>query len=614
MCGIAGWVDYDGINPVDLPILEAMTNSLTARGPDAAGQAVTSFAALGHRRLSVVDPVGGAQPMVRYKGPNRFIIIYNGELYNTPELRQELASKGYDFQGHSDTEVLLTAYMEWGSSCVKKFNGIFAFAIWDEIKRSLFLARDRIGVKPLFYAEKDQQFIFGSELKALLAHPAIEPVVSRTGLCEVLLLGPARTPGQGIYEGCYELKPGWMMTVTPEGTAKQSYWALQSYEHPDTLSQTVAKVRELLADAVKRQLVADVPVCTLLSGGLDSSALSALASVEYKQQNKGTLSTYSVDYEANEQYFAKTSFQPDSDTPFVQVMANYLKSDHHDVRLKITDLADTLVPALKARDLPGMADIDTSLYLFCQQIRQKATVALSGECADEIFGGYPWFHRADMLSATTFPWANHLDFRLTWFNHEMLDYLKPKQYVAQRYEEALSEVPRFTGDTPEESRRREIFYLSLTRFMPTLLDRKDRMSMAFGLEVRVPFCDHRIVDYVWNVPWSMKYHGQQAKGLLRHAVADLLPKEVLWRKKSPYPKTHHPLYYDIVRKRASLLLEDSQSPLKGIFDIQSLKKIAQSDDQAHQVPWFGQLMSKAQFFAYLIQIDAWLKHYKVRMI
>lgn len=614
MCGITGWIDWDNDLEQERAILDAMVATLAARGPDASGTYVKPAVALGHRRLSVVDLVNGAQPMIRRRGDWNYVITYNGELYNTPELRQELEARGYHFTTSSDTEVLLTAYIEYGPACVEKLNGIFAFGIWDEQKEHLFLARDRIGVKPLFYAERGGSLLFGSELKALLANPLVQPEIDAAGLAEVFMIGPARTPGHGIFRDIYELKPGHSLLYNRNGTRVVQYWALHSKPHEDDFTRTVKTVRELLLDTAQRQLVADVPVCTFLSGGLDSSALTALAANTYRRDGLGQLHTYSVDYRDNEKFFQASSFQPNADAPWVKRMAEYFHTNHHEIILENQELAQSLPQAAVARDLPGMADIDTSLYLFSREIKKGATVALSGECADEVFGGYPWFYREEMINATTFPWAPRPEIRLDWLTPEFKARLNLSDYVKQRYSDALAEVPRLPGEVAGAARMREIFYLSLTRWMPTLLDRKDRMSMAFGLEVRVPYCDHRLVEYVWNVPWEMKNYQQREKGLLRYALTGILPDDVLWRKKSPYPKTHNPEYLNTVRKWALEVLDDSSSPLLPLIDAGKIKAIAQTDLAASNIPWFGQLMGGAQLFAYLVQADAWMRRYKVKIV
>lgn len=619
MCGIVGWIDWENNLSQERRTLERMTQTLSARGPDAHGYWLSSEAAFGHRRLAVVDLAGGAQPMVKQRQEQDYVLIYNGELYNTEELRQELLTLGYHFHGHSDTEVLLSAYMEWGSRCVERFNGIFAFGIWNSEKRELFLARDRLGVKPLFYAPSRTRILFASELKALLAHPEIEPRVDPEGLAEILFLGPARTPGVGIYRGIEELKPGHSLLFSPKGMTTYAYWGLPCREHHDDLETTVQTVRELFLDSVQRQLVSDVPIGTLLSGGLDSSAISAIAAAELQRTGKGPLPTFSVDYIDNEKYFQANTFQPNADRPWVDRVAQTLNTRHSYTYLDTPELAQALTAAVDARDLPGMADIDASLLLFSREIKHSVTVALSGECADEVFGGYPWFHRPEALAAETFPWALNSANRLQILSPELLQRLRPEEYLQQRYAEALAEVPGREKEnrtsSPEkarETRMREIAYLTLTRFMPVLLERKDRMTMATGLEVRVPFCDHRLVEYVWNIPWELKAYQGREKALLRLALSGILPEDVLWRKKSPYPKTHHPAYLKAVGVLLQAILADSNSPLRPLVNLPELRKLL--DTAEHYPagrPWFGQLMDIPQLFAYLIQVEHWLKSSRV---
>jgi asparagine synthase (glutamine-hydrolysing) len=610
MCGIAGWIDWEVNLTKQRPILAAMRDTLAPRGPDGEGMWQSVSAAFVHRILSVMDPANGAQPMIRSKGKNNYILTYNGELYNMPELRCELASRGYTFKTSCDTEVLLIAFIEWGPSCVERFNGIFAFGIWDETEQSLFLARDRVGVKPLFYAERDSAFLFGSELKTLLAHPSVQPEIDAEGLGEIFCMGPSRTPGHGVFRDILELKPGHSLIHNRNGTRVYQYWSLISKPHTDNLETTIVQVRQLLEDTVQRQIVADVPVCTLLSGGLDSSALSAFAAQAYAKNGWGALNTYSIDYVDNNIHFKPSLFQPNEDAPWIERVSQHFGTIHHHVLVDTPELVEYLTPAMEARDLPGMADIDSSLYLFCRRIKKDATVAVSGECADEIFGGYPWFHKPEALSANTFPWLRMISERARILSPEAREYIRPEEYVNDRYQQAINEVPRLSGESKQEARMREMFYLNITRFMATLLDRKDRMSMAVGLEVRVPFCDHRLLEYVWNVPWEMKYCEKREKGLLRRALVGVLPEDVLWRQKSPYPKTHNPAYLAATQKGILNILSDSTSPLLPLIDVDTVQEIALTGANTN-IPYFGQLMSTPQLFAYLMQTDAWLRKYKV---
>ncbi|UOO37713.1 asparagine synthase (glutamine-hydrolyzing) [Oscillospiraceae bacterium CM] len=611
MCGIAGWTDFSKILLDETDVIKNMTDTLARRGPDDAGCWLSEHALLGHRRLTVVDPVGGKQPMTLLAGGHTYVIVYNGELYNTEELRLALKEKGHTFEGWSDTEVLLHAYAAWGDACLERLNGIFAFAVWDGQKKCLFLARDRIGVKPLFYARRGKGLIFASELKALLKHPEIEPVIDTSGLAEIFALGPARTPGSGVFKDVSELRPGCCLVFNKNGEKSRPYWTLQSHEHPDDFDKTVRTVRELVVDTVHRQLVSDVPLCVLLSGGLDSSAIASVAATYYKKERNERLRTFSIDYVDNDKNFRPSDFQPNDDAPWVRRVADFLETTHENCFLDTPELADALFPAVMARDLPGMADIDSSLLLFSRWVKNRATVGLSGECADEVFGGYPWFTRH--ADAGTFPWSQHLESRVKMFSPALVDSIRPQEYVAARYEEACCEVPRFGGDSTDENHMRELFYLNLTRWMPTLLDRKDRMSMYSGLELRVPFCDHRIVEYVWNIPWSMKYYKEREKGLLRQAMTGLLPDDVLWRKKSPYPKTHNPNYIETLRRLTLKMLDDTASPIRPLIELETVRTLAQTLDRETNIPWFGQLMNAPQLLAYLLQVDYWMRMYAVRV-
>jgi asparagine synthase (glutamine-hydrolysing) len=609
MCGIAGWVDWERDLTRQKTVVEAMTAKLTPRGPDASGYWFAPEVALGHRRLVVVDPAGGGQPMVRTVEGRRYVLVYNGELYNTQELRNELSRNGYCFESYSDTEVVLVAFIAWGPNCVQRFNGIFAFAVWDETEGQLYLARDRMGVKPLFYIRLGTGLLFASELKALLEHPGVKAEVDREGLAEVFGLGPARTPGCGVFKDVAELRPGFFLIFSRETWKTKLYWELVSRPHQDDFPTTVATVKELVTDAVQRQLTADAPVGTFLSGGLDSSIIAAVAAGVNRRMGR-QLRTYSVDYLDNERYFQADVFQPNADQPWADLMAGFLGADHRRVVVDTPQLTAALHPALMARDLPGMADIDASLWLFCREIKKETTVVLSGECADEVFGGYPWFHWPSTGTAepATFPWSGSLQLREKLLQPWLREKLQLRQYVAERYRASVAETPRLFEEEVAEARRRELFYLNLQWFMATLLDRKDRMSMATGLEVRVPFCDHRLVEYVWNIPWRFKTWDGREKGVLREAFRGLLPTEVADRKKNPYPKIHRPDYLTAIQVELRRILTE-KSPLKDLLDQEVLARLLTTGYQA--TPWFGQLMTGPQLLAFLIQIHYWASDYRI---
>ena len=614
MCGITGWVHFQKDLRTEAKILESMTKTLAKRGPDEEKVWSVPHAAFGHKRLTVVDAEGGKQPMTKNHEQGRFTLCYNGELYNTEDLRKQLLLKGYSFKGHSDTEVLLTSYIEWKEKCVEFFNGIFAFAIWDEKEEKLFVGRDRMGVKPFFYTEKDGGFIFGSELKAILAHPQVKAELDREGLAEVFGVGPSRLPGSGVFKGIKELRPAHALTLSRKGLRIWRYWNVKSEEHTDSLGETAEKVRFLVEDAVNRQLVSDVPLCTFLSGGVDSSAITAIAANAYRKEGKGRLHTYSIDYEGNDRYFEANDFQPNADGPWIKLMSDTFDTNHHSSVIPQDELVHYLTEAVQVRDMPGMADVDSSLLWFCKQIRNDFVVGLSGECADEIFGGYPWFHRQDDLNRPGFPWMRSTEERESLLKPAWREKLKLEQYTQQAYLDTVRETPILEGESPEAAKRRELFYVNLLWFMTTLLDRKDRMSMGASLEVRVPFADHRLVEYVWNIPWEMKMTGNREKGILRKALEGLLPEEILYRKKSPYPKTHNPVYTNQVQKWLKEILEDRSSILHELFDRQKLIDIVDSKGAAFKVPWFGQLMSGPQLLAHLAQTHIWFEDKGIQII
>ncbi|MBU9724053.1 MULTISPECIES: asparagine synthase (glutamine-hydrolyzing) [Bacillaceae] len=613
MCGITGWIDFRRPLTDERKTVEKMTKPLHQRGPDATNTWLEKHVAFGHKRLIVIDPDGGKQPMVRNHRGKTFTLCYNGELYNTEEIRQELLSQGYSFQSHSDTEVLLIAYIHWREQCVEKLNGIFAFAVWDGERKQVFLARDRLGVKPLFFYKLGEGILFGSEMKAILNHPDVEPVIGEEGLQEVLGLSPSRTPGHGVYKRMKELRPAHWMRVSKDDIEVRRYWQVKSERHNDSVEDTAEKVRTIFKDTVERQLVSDVPVCTFLSGGVDSSAITAIASNYFEKQDREQLKTYSIDYEENDKFFKESKFQPNSDAPWVERMHQAFETEHHNCILSNELLFDYLKDAVRARDLPGMADIDSSLLWFCNQIKQDVTVGLSGECADEIFGGYPWFHDEKMMNSPTFPWMRSVSEREGMLRPEWRDRLKLTNYVQERYEETLAEVPLLDGEQGIDKKRRELFYVNMIWFMTTLLDRKDRMSMAASLEVRVPFADHRLVEYVWNIPWDMKMLYGREKGILRKALEGILPDEILYRKKSPYPKTHHPTYTKLVTNGLGEIIKKGDSPLFDLFDRNVLKQLVETEGKSFKEPYFGQLMSGPQLIAHLIQIDTWLREYDVKI-
>lgn len=608
MCGIAGAISFAEDMRADMKIYENMQRAILRRGPDQRGIIMTKEAALIHTRLAVIDIEGGRQPMT-YSGENgNYIIVYNGELYNTDEIRSEL-EKDFSFETRSDTEVVLKSFVKWGENCVERFNGIYAFAIYDEVRHRVFLARDRIGVKPLFYAVCQDKLIFASEIPALLEHPDVPHEIDSQGVAELVLMAPGRTSGCGVIRGIEEVKPACCGFYSAEGLKLRKYWKLSAYELDEAFEQTVEHVRELLLDSIRRQLVSDVPVCTFLSGGLDSSIISSVAASEMKKQGK-TLHTFSVDYRDNDKYFKKSHFQPNSDPEYIRCMAEYLGSEHHWTVIDTPELVSALDDAVEARGLPGMVDVDASLLLFCREIKKHGTVALSGECADEIFGGYPWYRDKDIRMTDGFPWAQSTSYRSRFLAERFASEIDAEEYVYNAYRNTADSAEKLPSDSSTDSRMREMTQLNFDWFMQTLLDRKDRMSMYSGLEVRVPFCDHRIAEYLYNVKWEYKDWKGREKGLLREAMKEWLPEKVLYRMKSPYPKTHNPSFLAAVTEKLKGILSND-TPITEMIKREELERLLRHEDN---IQWYGQLMNLPQTIAYFIQLDYWMKKFNIKII
>ena len=603
MCAIAGIIGL----PCSERIAEQMLATMKRRGPDSNGCCQGDGYTLLHARLAIIDPEGGAQPMTLEWAGNCYRMVYNGELYNTQELRAKLENLGHVLGGHSDTEVLLHGYAQWGPAVLEQLNGIYAFAIWEINEQRLFLARDRMGVKPLFYTRKGDGLIFGSEIKTLFAYPGVRPCLDAEGAAQVLLLGPGRIPGSGVFKGICELEPGTCGFYSQGKLLLKRYWKLQDREHCDDFATTVSKVCYLVEDAIKRQMVSDVPIGCFLSGGLDSSIISAICAREQGKQ----LDTFSVDYQDNDLYFKAGKFQPNSDKSYIEAMCDHLQCSHHWTVLQQEPLLACMKEATCARDLPGMADVDFSLLAFCGEIRKHVKVALSGECADEIFGGYPWYRDPLVRETDGFPWAQNTRQRIALLSPDLRQRIDGEDFVYSHYRTTLNDSDILPQTQPLEKRMKEMMNLNLRWFMQTLLDRKDRMSMYHGLEVRVPFCDHRIAEYLYGVPWAFKDYMGREKGLLREAVKGLLPEQVLYRKKSPYPKTHHPQYAALVKGKIESLLKQRDAAL---FYLVSKDALSDLLDQPDACPWYGQLMTGPQTGAYFLQVQFWLEHYNIEIL
>jgi asparagine synthase (glutamine-hydrolysing) len=612
MCGIAGYYDtkLDFSNDLknNLRILKNMIKSMKMRGPDSDDFSIIGNCCLAHTRLSIIAPDSGSQPMSVAAGGNTYHIVYNGEIYNHPQLKRELMSSGYSFDTASDTEVLLKAFIHWGPGFVERLNGIFAIAIYDEALKTLYLARDHFGVKPLYYTRYKDTLIFSSRIDTLFEYPRVHPFIDISSFNEIFTLGPSKTCGKGVFKNVFEVLPGEYIKYSPQGYIKKRYYSLKSTPHTDSVTDTIEKTAYLLEKSIKSQMISDVPVCTFLSGGIDSSYVSSVCAA-----NQNTpLATFSFDFEGNDTHFKANSFQVSMDRPYIDCMVKYLKSNHTYLSCDSQALADLLYESVDSRCLPTMADVDSSLLYFCRLVSGTHKCCLTGECADEIFGGYPWFHREDMLNNPIFPWIQDLSFKKSLLNPEFVGALNMDKYLKCAYDDCVSEVEILPEESEADKKRRIITYLNIRYFMQTLLDRMDRTSMASGLEARVPFADRELIDYVYNVPWEIKNLDGIPKGLLRAAAKAYLPDEIMNRPKNPYPKTYNPAYENILKERLTEVINDSSSPIVSYLNIENVRRFISSPKEYGR-PWYGQLMAGPQMMAYLLQINYWMKKYSLSL-
>ena len=617
MCGIAGWVDFERDLTNERATAQAMTDTMINRGPDAEGLWLSPRAAMGHRRLSIIDLEGGRQPMVAEEnGKPVAVLIYTGEVYNFRELRAELKGRGHAFLTSSDTEVVLRAYQHWGVACVERLNGMFAFAIWDVRREELLLVRDRLGVKPLYFSPTPAGVLFGSEPKAILANPLVRAEVDNQGLRELLAF--VKTPGMAVYkrDARGATRPhrargprGRARAVLLEAGGQAAHGRSPDddphhprvagrHRHPAAHLGCAAVLAALRGPGLQRHHRAGGQVAARAGRGAGALVLGGLRGPDGELQAGRDADT--------------------PDAPYIIEVAKLVGSRH---RTSSSPPRSWRIPACAprccgARDLPhGMGDMDASLYLLFRAIRQHSTVALSGESADEVFGGYAWFHDPAAVAADTFPWIAMILSRYrqngsmtapTFLKPGMIKGLELEAYREARYREALAEVPRLDGETGQERRMREVCYLHLTRLLQMLLDRKDRMSMATGLEVRVPFCDHRLVEYVFNTPWSMKTFDGREKSLLRAATADLLPRSVVERRKSPYPSTQDPKYAHELQRQVAGVLANDNAPVNALIDVDKARAATRTPDSTTD-------MIARMGYEQVLLLNGWLERYDVRL-
>ena len=612
MCGICGYMNNKEKVTTDNIILE-MSKTINRRGPDAINTYIDKHVALGHTRLSIRDILYGNQPMKKEINGTTYVITYNGELYNYDEMRKIIESEGYILETKCDTEVILLSYIIYGKECLNLLDGIFAFCIYCSKNDNIFLARDRLGIKPLFYTIQNNTLIFGSEIKAILKHPLATAIISEREVMELLALGPAHNPGNTYFKNIYELEAGYYATFDGINFNTYKYWDLETKDYTDSVTDAIQNVKELVTKALNKQLVSDVPICSMLSGGLDSSVLTYLAKKEL-----GVLSTFSIDFSDNKDSFVSNSYQPTQDSEYVKIMSDFLNTKHKQIYFGNSDLYNLLEESMICRDMPGMADIDSSMLAFCRKINESGfKVAISGECSDEIFGGYPWYYRDKLIRYDSFPWALSDNIREKIITPNISNMYSVKSYIKESYDNTVNNVVFNTSDD-FENKFRKTNYLTIKWFMNTLVERTDRTSMCSGLEVRVPFAYHKIFEYVYNLPAKYKLglidsYEPIEKYLLRKAFEGDLPKSIIYRKKSPFPKTYSRDYLSLVKNKITEILKDHNSPLCRIINREYINEILDTDGNILTENWFGQLMTYPQTLAYLIQINMWLEKYNPRI-
>ncbi len=604
MSGIAGIVNLNRKIDYEMETVNEMTKALMHRGKENHKIKNAGFGIFGCTSMEFIGDTSRQIPISQKVGGTEYTICFDGLIYNRNEIKAQL--KLYDLI--TDAEIVLYAYIKWGMGCLQRLNGIFAFSLWDAKNHELFLARDRMGIKPLYYTFCGDNLIFASEIKGVLKHPSVPRILDKDGICEIIGLGPAHTPGTGVLKGIYEIIPASCATFNKNGFNHNRYWHLESKQYTDSFENCLNDVKSLTESAINSQLESQGrDICCFLSGGLDSSIITALAAKKHGQVN-----TFSLCYKDNDTFFTPNEYQPASDDYYIHLMTETFNTNHHIITVDSNAIVDLLHDSMIARDMPGMGDVDSSMYYLCREMGSEYNGALSGECADEVFGGYPWFHRREDFDSKTFPWSKNIDLRQKVLSPELKlnDYMN--NFIDQKYQDSIKDCPTCRDDSPEEKRRREISYLNLNWFMYTLGARSERIGMNSGLEIRMPFCDYKLVEYMWNVPWKYKAYNGREKGLLRMCFEGILPEEVLWRKKSPFPKTHNPEYEIIVQNMAKEILAENKSPVCNIINTDYLSSLM-TENSDYAKPWFGQLMALPQLYAYIIQTDMWLREYNIQI-
>ena len=568
MCGIASIVLRSSGSPQLDAALRKMTDAQLHRGPDAQGHQIFSkgdlHVGLGHRRLSIIDLVGGIQPMANED--HHIWVTYNGEIYNHLELRRELIGRGHQYRTDSDTETIVHAYEEWGPDCVDRFRGMFAFVIWDSVKQQLFAARDKLGIKPLYYVAQDDRLLCASEIKSLFASGLCTPRLNDRRLPELMTFGYL-SGEETLFEGVQTLPPGHRMFWSPERLSVQQYWDIPEISTVCSAASEadwVTQFTELFEETVRMRLMSDVPLGVFLSGGLDSSAIAATMA----GQMDDPLKTFSVGFDS--QYFSEFSF--------AREVATSIGAEHHEVVLSAEDLITSIPKLVWHEDKPIRNPSSVALYHVAELAREHVKVVLTGEGSDELYAGYsrywatlfnlrwgkhyerfvPQWVREKAIRSLLWKWPLPLSIKKkmshTFINHSVCPEeiifdnfhaifparIHESLFSSDFYSRVKEENPYQDVISIYESRSSKdaldkLLYVDQKTYLLELLMKQDRMSMAASIESRVPFLDHKMVEFSTQVPSEMKLHGKQVKYIVKKAMQQLVPETILTREKMGFP-------------------------------------------------------------------------------
>ncbi len=592
MCGIFGVVFRDKTRHVNAEWLKNLTSTMRHRGPDGDGIFIEKNVGLGHRRLSILDLNSGQQPMFNEDG--NMVIVYNGEVYNFPELKIRLESLGHTFRTNCDTEVIIHAFEEWGERCVDELRGMFAFAIYDSVKKEAFLARDRVGIKPLYYYFDDQVFLFASEIKAILKSGLYNAEVNRSAIDFYIGLGYVPAPNT-LFKGIKKVRSGHTMTLNSDARIKERrYWDMQFRNEAKklSLSEYRYELKETLIDCVRSHLISDVPVGVFLSGGLDSSTVVAIMSSVLKVPVK----TFSVGYEGSGDA---------SELRYAKKVARYFNTDHHEYILNADPFFDSLDTFIQFTEEPIVESAAVALYQLSRLAKKEATVLLSGEGADELLAGYPIYAKMqrieryhNFLKKTylhNFLPENNLMIPekirkyLQWvkypFNkryrtvscdvtHSMRDDLYTKSFnesIDSCYDDLFEEKYKELSD---KSILQKMLYVDIKYWLPDdLLLKADKSTMAASIELRVPFLDHKLLEYSGNLPDEHKNNNNEGKFILKKIMEDLLPNEIVYRKKLGFPVPIAQWFANDLHGKVAEILLDKETSRRGYFNKGYIHKI-----------------------------------------